>query len=696
MRIREGSQRLVRHVSWYGGVVFSSAFLLFAIEPMAGKRLLPYFGGSSAVWATGLVFFTATLCAGYGYAYLLSRFGGRRQPLVHAALLVLAAGLLLGMARAWHGMYPPLAELASGSGAPAVGVLFALALGIGVPFLLLSATGPLLQFWYGAVSGREPYRLYALSNTGSLLALLSYPLLIEPNLALQGTESLWIACFVAFALACAALCVGIRDFSVPAPLPVSSSRASLRAAPLWVAFGALPAFLLVATTTQITQTIAPVPLLWIIPLALYLISLILAFRGLGRSLFMPLILLGACAYAYRHVAFWPSGIDAQLGGALFLLFTAGLFSHAWAYALRPAKEQLPLFYLLFSFGGALGTFAAALLSPALFPDFWEFRIGLFFASALGLFALPEAFFPRILEVRKIPLARIVLVLGVAALFSRAAVSAGGTEGFVASRDFYGAVRVRFEPAVTALMHGATLHGVQPTERASRYLPTSYYVPGSGAGRAILYAQETRKKEGLRTAVIGLGTGSLAAYCRPGDAYIFYEIDPQVAAIARSYFSYTHHCAGAQVRIGDGRLLIAGESQAGESADYDVLLMDAFSDDTVPVHLLTLEAMRLYASRLRPVTGLMAIHTSNRYLDLPPVIFKEAAALGMGAMIVQDDGSSNPYGSPSQWVLLAKNPRVFEHEIFANSNGGVPDFRNAPLWTDDYASIAQVAALPGLR
>ncbi|MEY4747577.1 MAG: hypothetical protein RLZZ416_626 [Candidatus Parcubacteria bacterium] len=680
--------------------IFLSAFLLFVIQPVAGKHILPYFGGSSSVWATSLLFFTGMLFVGYAYVYVLTTLDGRTQVRVHASLVLLAAIATLVAIRSWHSMYPSLEGLASVS-QPSLGVLLALFFGIGAPYFVLSTTGPLLQFWYGLTFDREPYQLYALSNAGSLIALLAYPFLIEPRLSLHETENAWVLLFACYALASVAICWGAkRAGRVAARASIhSQDETNTGTRALYVALAALPSFLMVATTTEITQTIAPVPLLWVVPLAFYLITYILAFRGYGSSIFTPLILLGACAFAYVSTATDVYHVSTQISSYLFLLFVAGLFAHATLYSLRPKTRELPLFYLLLSFGGMLGALCAGMLAPLLFDSFWEFPFGLALAAAAGALALSEQFFPRILDAGRIRLAKIIMLFGIAVLFTRLMAAPYEYEvPFVASRDFYGAVQVRFHNAMTSLMHGTTLHGIQSTDRSLRFLPSSYYTPGSGVGRAIIYEQDLRRGQKIKVGVLGLGTGSIAAHCRngqggrTGDEFVFYEIDPRIERIARTYFSYLAHCKGSEVRLGDGRLLMQKELSEGAPGNYDLVVMDAFADDTVPAHLLTMQAVKLYAAHARTPESIIAIHTSNRYLDLPPVIFKEAAALGLNAMMIWDNGESNPGGSPSQWVLLVKDPTVFGANVFAHASSFVADVDQAPLWTDDYQSLFSVVDL----
>lgn len=676
----------------YAGTIFLGAFLLFAVEPIAGKHLLPWFGGSSSIWATSLLFFTTTLFLGYLYVYLLTRFPEKRQPFIHAIIIVLSlipAALSLFV---WHSLFPSLLWTLTDTEPPSLNVLLALLTSIGMPFLLLATAGPLLQYWRGTSTHKEPYKLYALSNVASLLALVCYPLLIEPHISLHVQERTWMMSFALFAVLYAVVCVRyVREehhshehAQIIAPL---GTRAML----LWIALAALPAFLLVATTTQITQVIAPVPLLWIIPLMLYLITFIVAFSGRGQSTFVPLLLLICAALAYRYTSASLYAVLPQLLSDLLLLFFCGLSCHSLLYKMRPATQKLPLFYLLISFGGMLGTLFASLVSPLVFSNFSEFPLGLALSAILAGVVIDESFFPRMLKHRTILLTRIVFACIVATLFFQLILSGTGSTA-IASRNFYGNVSVNFTYDGTVLFHGATMHGMQFNDAKRALLPVSYYVPTSGVGRAVVYEESLRGKGGVRAGVIGLGTGTMASYCRPGDAYVFYEIDPRIQILARKYFSYLSHCAGSEVREGDARILLEKELESKQPGNYDLLVVDAFSNDTIPVHLLTKQAVELYAAHLRGPQSIIAIHTSSRYLNLSPIVLRLAAQTGMSAIMVFTDGESSPGGVMSVWVILTKDPSAFGSPAFAHTDTPLPKASDA-IWTDDYTALFPVLNVP---
>ncbi len=679
----------------YAIAIGLSALLLFAIEPMTVKHLLPWFGGSSEVWATSLVFFTAMLFVGYSYVYFLSRRPLRTQPIIHFYMIAIAVCATFFSLYQWHSIYPPLDWTIGNTTAPAINVLKALLFAIGAPFFFLSTTGPLLQYWYGISTRKEPYILYALSNAGSLAALLGYVFIAEPYSTLTAQAGLWAVLF----LACVAINIVIavrfyRDAGRHTAKSLLIVHEEAKAARdiswytilAWIGYGALPAFMLVATTVEITQAVAPVPLLWIVPLMIYLVTFIIAFAGRGRSAFVPLFLLGTAWIAYHYMIASSFNIKEATIAYLLLLFFCGLFCAAQLYRLRPSTSGLPLFYVLLAFGGMVGTLCASIVAPLVFTDFWEFPLGIALSAGVAAYLLDESFFPRIIETREILIAKMLAIMAITLLFFGIIFADDTTS--IHSRNFYGNVRVQFGDGWTSLMHGTTLHGLQISDREHKYLPTTYYAPKSGIGRAITFVREARKGKDVRVGIIGLGTGTMAAYCRPGDSFVFYDIDPQVVALARNYFSYLAHCAGSSVRLGDGRILLEQERRAGALGEYDALVVDAFSDDTIPVHLLTVQAVALYAEHLRSPDSVIVIHVSNRYLDLAPVVLRLAAQSGMSATVVIDDGSSTTAGSPSKWVVLSRGTGVFRSEAFADAGGSIIQ-ASASVWTDDYTSLVPV-------
>ena len=665
--------------------VFLGAFLLFVIQPIASKELLPFFGGSSSVWSTSLLFFSGMLSVGYLYVYLVTRLSPRTQLFVHLVAVVVSAVV---SSVVFFGGYDAFFSFGP-EDIPALKVLITLLLWIGAPYILLSTTGPLMQYWYGSATGKEPYTLFALSNTASLAALLSYPFLVEPYVSLQHQERIWFALFLVYVFL---ITVSAGRFFKAGTSAQRESEATVtpREAIVWILLAALPAFVLVATTTHITQAISPVPLLWVVPLSIYLVSFIIAFAGRGQWIYTPLLF-----FASALVAWWftPASYDTivlQVLSYVALLFFCGLSCHVLLYQAKPGSSSLPLFYLFLSVGGAVGALFASIAAPLIFNDFHEFALGLALSGGLAMWILPNVFFPRILEIRHIFIVKAFFTLLAMSLFIQQVTP----EDFpmISSRNFYGNAKIFFESEMVSLMHGTTLHGTQYARAEDARLPTTYFTPGSGVGRAILFEQGIRRDGDMRVGIIGLGAGTIAAYCRGGDMYVFYEIDARIERIARTYFSYLSHCKGAEVRIGDGRVSLKEEETAGNLGNYDVLAVDAFSDDTIPVHLLTLEAFKTYLVHLRAPESILALHISNRYLNLAPVVFRLAAELDFNAMLVSDAGESTPGGSPSAWVLLSKGSNVFRSVAFANANAS-PPAQTTYVWTDDYSSLLPVIDLP---
>jgi hypothetical protein len=677
----------------YAVTIFLSAFLLFQVQPLIAKMILPWFGGSAAVWSASMLFFQLLLLAGYAYAHFSIRFlKARRQMMLHVALLLASCALLP--------ILPSPSWRPTQVGDPTLRILMLLAATIGLPYFLLSATSPLLQAWYVRRSGSKvPYRLFALSNFGSMLALVSFPFLVEPRLASRAQAYTWSGSYVAFALLCAVTAwVSRGEAEIQPAVHVETSEAP--AAPptfgqllLWVALAACASVLLVSVTNHMSQNVAPIPLLWVLPLALYLLTFIFAFesdRLYQRWLFLPLLAPALGGMAYMIYANEGNlNIKWAVPGFAAGLFVCCMMCHGELARRRPAARHLTLFYLMVSLGGALGGIFVALIAPRIFRSFLELPLILF---ACGVLALIAAWNVRLPWIGAWPL-RAALLLGIGLL----AGYLGRQERSLAKglrlqvRNFYGMLEVRDDLptkdyAERTLMHGTINHGSQLLDPVLRYATTSYYGKRSGVGRAIT-AVET--KGPARVGVIGLGAGVLSNYGRKDDYYRIYEINPLVEGIAQTQFTfYPHSPADKKILMGDARLTL--EKQ--EPQNFDVIAVDAFSSDAIPVHLLTREAAALYFRHLQPA-GILALHISNRYLDLEPVCEGSAVALGKQAMVVDDDGDEAPYFSSSTWVLLTSDSEWFKAASFrdANMHPAVMRVGFRP-WTDDYSNLFQILAL----
>ncbi|WP_260706650.1 spermidine synthase [Edaphobacter flagellatus] len=679
----------------YGTAAFLSAFLLFVIEPLAAKQLLPALGGSSAVWLTCLVFFQTTLLLGYLYAHWLIRGQGadtQQQQRTHIALialslLALASNLFLGTSPA-------------SAAHPVLTIFWTLTRTIGLPFLLLTSTSPLLQSWLAqreadpdGKPGPVWYRLFALSNTGSLLALIAYPTLIEPHLALRSQRILWAAAFVLFALLAIFIASQQRTAIAPSVPKVDAVSSPTRNRWLWFLLPMAAAMQLSAVTAHLTVNIAAIPLLWVLPLAVYLITFIVAFDRpvlYQRPLVVRLlvVMLASLGYALSKQDFsLPIGLTI----AFFLIecFVACLFCHGETYRLRPVRaSETTLFYLLIAAGGATGTFLVGIAFPLIFAANYDLALAFFTTAVMALAATwDDGWAQRLLWVTAS-----VLLFALAVLLH----IGNSRQMLLSVRNFYGSLRVKeadFPAAhapIRTLLHGAIQHGTQVFAPDFSHVPTTYYARDSGVGLALRFCCNdadgvTRPRN---IGVIGLGAGTLAAYGQAGDRIRFYELNPQVEPIARNLFTYLRD-SGATITVvpGDARTSLAKE----KPQRFDVLVVDAFSGDAIPLHLLTSEAIQLYQSHLTP-NGILAFHVSNQYLDLAPELklLAEAAHLEVRDF---NSASNNDRGEfRAEWVLMTADPTFFtQHDINWSAEGiaGKPGLK---LWTDDYSSLLPLLQL----
>lgn len=666
----------------FAATVFLSAFLLFQIQPMVAKMILPWFGGSSSVWSTCLVFFQAELLLGYLYVHWLHEtLAPRRQTVVHIVLL-LASLLTLPVAAnpAW---------LSAAQAHPTLNVLLVLGTAVGLPYLMLSTTGPLMQAWYArAFTGVMPYRLYALSNLASMLALLSYPVLVEPFFVVQTQAWAWSAGYAVFVLACGATAWwSWRQVPTERETTVSAAQGDIprpawRECLLWAGLAMTASTLLLAITRHLTQDVAPVPFLWVLPLSLYLLSFILCFdapRYYVRPLFLaalPLALLGLDQVMDEGMAVpW---LIALLCGALFVIC---MVCHGELVRRKPHPRHLTLFYLMLSLGGALGGMFVGLLAPAVFNAYFEFPIGLFLCALLVAGVLWRELRPRWRALLLLALCGYGIRLG--------QVSMEFVDGYrVVVRNFYSQLRISEwddeKPGRKRIMvHGRISHGSQFLAPEHRRTPTSYYCHESGIGRAIFSLPQDRP---LKLGVVGLGAGTLAAYGRQGDEVRIYEINDQVLELARSQFTYLSDSPAHIVPVlGDGRLMLEREPAQG----FDLLAMDAFSGDSIPAHLLTLEAMQGYLRQLK-ADGILAVHITNRYLDLQPVMAAAARHFGKTALLYAlEPDEDDDFCSSSDWVLIMSPARAAALPLVMNDGEPLqprPGFRP---WTDSFTNLFSV-------
>ncbi|MGA7522770.1 MAG: fused MFS/spermidine synthase [Acidobacteriaceae bacterium] len=666
-----------------GSVIFLGAFLLFAVEPMAAKRLLPALGGSSAVWITCLVFFQTVLLLGYLYAHWLGRrASAARAEALHMGLLAMATVLLLVAAQP---------DLSHAAGHPLTAIFQALSLTIGLPFLLLASTSPLLQLWLARQEGAGvPWRLFALSNAGSLLALLLYPAVIEPHLSLSTQRAAWALGFGLYAILSALITWRVRggvQSASPANVSAaeSASKASRRARLLWFLLPAGAAMQLCAVTSHLTQNIAAIPLLWILPLAVFLLTFIIAFdapRLYRRWIVVRLLVVFLAALGYMLSKTDVSlPIQVSIGFFLTELLFACLFCHAETYALRPANaSESTLFYLLIAAGGAAGSIFIGIGCPLLFDANYDVALAFLATAALALLVTWNSGWGQ----------RLLWSVGTALLLTLAIMLhiVYGRNTLVAVRNFYGCLRVRqsYVPAqagtVRILTHGTIEHGTQWFAPEFRRVPTTYYATDSGVGLALRNCCGDRPRI---IGVVGLGAGTLAAYGKPGDQLRFYEISPAVLPIAENLFTYLRE-SGAQISIalGDARLSLTHEPPH----HFDVLVIDAFSGDAIPVHLLTTQAMAVYRRQLAP-NGILAFHVSNQYLDLVPVVDGIAEAAGMQARVVDTPSNASRGEYRATWVLVTNNVAFLAQPMVAAMARPIAPRPGLRVWTDDYSSLLPI-------
>jgi hypothetical protein len=685
----------------FAASIFLSAFLLFQIQPMVGKLILPWFGGTPAVWSTVMLFFQVLLTGGYAYAYwLIGRIRTQRQSIVHVALLASAIVLLVWLSFIWISpITPDSSWKPQDIGSPILDIFILLTASVGLPYFILASNGPLMQAWFSRLFPERSYaRLYALSNVGSLLGLLAYPILIEPIFSLRAQGWIWSAGFGLFGVL--AIWIAVRSGSATPPAqprvdPVSSTeRPSFALISLWIALSATASLFLLSVTNQITQEVAVIPFLWVLPLALYLLSFILAFsseRGYNRKFYAFLFVFSTAATLFVMLNATSLHVYWQVLAYCLLLFSACMLCHGELYLLRPSAEYLTTFYLMVSIGGAVGGVFVSLIAPMIFNGYWEFFVGLAMAIAIFLTILRK---DQTVDI----LARARFVFTVFGLVT-VMLSLIGTYfsgALYAKRNFYGVIRVHetipegsLEKAYM-MSHGITVHGLQFMSPELRRVPTTYYVVESGAGLAIL--NHPRYEQGQRVGMLGAGVATLAAYARPGDIYRLYEINPVAVELAEGqgdYFSFvTDSEAEITMVLGDARISLERELAEGRPQNFDVLVLDTFSSDSIPVHLVTKEAFAIYLAHLAP-DGIIAAHITNLHLDLQPVFWRLAQHDGLSMARISYSGDSRG-GYTSDWILLARDPALLEVPAIRERMADLEGYStNVKLWTDDYSNLFQI-------
>ncbi len=652
------------------------------MQPLVAKEILPWFGGSAAVWTSCMLFFQLALLAGYGYAHWLGGGqSGARAKWVHRALLLVS---LLALPIIPSVRWKPL----DGS-LPLIRILELLTVVAGAPYFLMAATSPLLQTWYGRTRTTGlPYRFFALSNLGSMLALLSYPFVIEPALSLRNQAWMWSAGYAIFAGLCMWLA---RDADWPAAPDLENTREPAIAPDwgtrlAWLILSGCASGLLLAISNHITQNIAAIPFLWVLPLSLYLLSFILTFessRWYRRRIWLPLftIAIGAMAYALARQ------VQIREIRLLIPLFTLGLFTccmvcHGELVKRRPAKEFLTGFYLMVALGGACGGLFVAAFAPTVFPALLEFPILLVLTPLTVLSILVK----QARGAGKMTWA--AWALGIVATLGMAICLGKQQAEFLSDadllvRNFYGALRVTVDDdlGLKELAHGTINHGEQYLDPVRRRLPITYYAPKTGIG---LLMQDLQKRGPVSIGVVGLGTGTMATWARLGDSIRFYEINPLVLRLAQSEFTYLRDCPGhVEVALGDARLAMERE----QNQQFNVIAVDAFSGDSIPIHLLTREAFRVYFRQLRP-GGILAIHTSNKYLDLSTPVQLLAVEAGREAHLIESLREDPTRTFASDWVLVGAD-ELKRFPWMAEAESPIDDRPGLRPWTDDFSNLWKI-------
>jgi hypothetical protein len=745
----------------YAATLFLSAFLLFQVQLILGKYILPWFGGTAAVWTTSLLFFQVLLLCGYVYSHLLSeRVSPAWQSRLHLGLLAVALLVVVGLSFLWpSAITPSLRWRSLHSQWPVLDVMLLLLVASGLPFFVLSTTGPLLQHWFARQGGdARTYRLYAVSNLGSLLGLLSFPFLLEPTLRMTTQGRLWAILFCCFAAGCGWCAWKCRDcaeetYRKATTLEAADKEQGIGARVLWFALPACASALLLATSNLLCQELVSIPLLWVVPLALYLLSFILCFdhpRWYRREVFQPLFVLGVFVqWATMHFGMTkPQAFILPL-----LLFVACMICHGELARLKPGVGRLTSFYLAIAAGGALGGVFVVLVAPQVFSFFAEYQIslaagvvlltvclfrdrsswvhtmGLGLTAAISAGVLVAAFaggqwLPALQQLlsdmRFYPLALLVVTLVLVGAYIQRSSSSGASRFragqalvvavallaimveyqntqsdprfYLRKRNFYGALRVfRMQQGGNALLHGQTLHGSQLFPPYD-HMPLAYYGPDSAIG-IVLQNHPKRMSAGsaLRVGIVGLGAGSLAAYGQPGDYFRYYEINPDVIALAagpKPVFTFVRDSqARVDTRQGDARLLLEQEAATGQRQNFDVLVLDAFSGDAVPVHLLTTEAFDTYWKHLNPEHGLIAVHITSRHINLLPVLGGIAQHYD-AAMLVRLTPGNYPF-LDNLWAILARRADDLRIQGLVPNPPPLEGHVPPQLWTDDYSNIVRL-------
>lgn len=697
----------------YAATIFLSAFLLFQIQPLIARAILPWFGGTAAVWTTCLMFFQIVLLLGYAYAHLLNR-------LLTPRLGWLWHSVLLGIAACFANVLPDAWLQPAGDENLTLAILKLLTLTVGLPFFTLASTSPLIQAWqHNSHADRSPYRLYALSNLGSVLALLTFPFVFERWLSLEQQVLIWRLSFLAFCGLCFLSGLQQRslhsrkksDFEEAQQKSAATDSAPIRnalpiekvVAPIvWLILSMAASILLLATTNLMCQEVASVPFLWILPLTLYLLSFIVCFdrpAWYRRRIWLPLLVISSIVSIVIVHLNVHAGFLLQIGSLATVLLAACMTCHGELERLKPAPEKLTWFYLLVSVGGSLGGIFVAVIAPRWFNGFYEFQIGLLICLMVPMVILlfPSGKQPAEIASSRSKYARYLMAgsMSLAATIVLCSLvffldPSYHADVIFATRNEYGLVSVTKDETYLKFINGRIEHGAQFSDETKNLEHSSYYRSGSGVAIAFEtmrnYKQQSSDTLSLEVGVLGLGAGGMMTWGATGDRFTFYEINPAVKFIAEHHFSFLKDSpAESEVELGDGRLQLERRARANKPR-FDLLFMDAFASDSIPLHLLTTESFDVYLSNLQP-DGILIAHITNRFVDLRPVIFQLASEHELTPLLIDCETADGDF--ETRWVLLTRNEAIIQSPLVTTHQTPWPSDLQPIRWTDDHASLVDV-------